>query len=97
MAIMSFSSSWEPWPETCTRVWLRSKTLQPILESELMMAWTLFSLPGTGVAEMMTVSSGVMVSVLCPPAAMRARAESGSPWDPVQRTTIFSSGMSSAS
>ena len=36
-----------------------------------------------------------MESERCSPFAMRARAESGSPWLPVHRTTIFSSGISS--
>ena len=97
MASMSLSSSWLPWPETCTRVCDLSKTVQPILESELMIPCTLFSLPGTGVAEMITVSSAVMERLLCSPLAMRARAESGSPWLPVQSTTIFSSGSFSTS
>ena len=54
---------------------------------------TAFSLPGTGVAEMMTVSPEWIESVLCSPLAMRDRAESGSPWEPVHMTTIWSSGM----
>ena len=60
-------------------------------------AWTLFSLPGMGVAEMITVSVSWMESDLCSPLAMRASAESGSPWLPVHSTTIFSSGMRSTS
>ena len=43
---------------------------------------------------MITVSSAVIVSDLWSPFAMRARALMGSPWLPVQRTTILSSGMS---
>ena len=62
-----------------------------------MMPWTLFSLPGTGVAEMMTVSPSWMERERCSPLAMRERAESGSPWLPVQSTTILSSGMSLSS
>ena len=62
-----------------------------------MMPWTLFSLPGTGVAEMITVSFAVMESDLCSPLAMRASAESGSPWEPVHSTTILSSSMRSTS
>ena len=54
---------------------------------------TAFSLPGTGVAEMMTVSPSSMSMVLCSPLAMRASAESGSPWEPVHMMTIFSGGM----
>ena len=62
-----------------------------------MIAWTLFSLPGMGVAEMITVSLSWMESDLCSPFAMRASAERGSPWLPVHSTTIFSSGMRSTS
>ncbi len=97
MASMSLSSSWEPWPETCTRALLLSKMVQPTLERELMMDWTPFSLPGMGVALMITVSLSVMVRERCSPLAMRARAERGSPWEPVQSTTTFSSGRPSTS
>ena len=74
-----------------------SKISHPILESELTIDCTLFSLPGIGVAEMITVSDSWIERDLCSPLAMRASAESGSPWLPVQSTTIFSSGMRSTS
>ncbi len=54
---------------------------------------TAFSLPGTGVAEMMTVSPCSRSMVLCSPFAMRASAESGSPWLPVHMMTTCSGGM----
>ncbi len=53
---------------------------------------TAFSLPGTGVAEMITVSPSSMSIVLCSPLAMRASAESGSPWLPVHMMTTRSGG-----
>ena len=70
-----------------------SYTSQPSLARLLMTPWTAFSLPGTGVAEMITVSPSWMESVLCSPLAMRESAESGSPWEPVHMTTIWFSGM----
>lgn len=47
---------------------------------------------GNGVAEMMTVSPRSISMVLCSPTDMRARADNGSPWLPVQSTTVFSGG-----
>ena len=55
---------------------------------------TAFSLPGTGDAEMMTVSPFSMEMVLWLPLAMRASADSGSPWLPVHMTTTCSGGTS---
>ncbi len=92
-ASMSLSSSWLAWPETCTRARLLSYTSQPSLARLFTTCWTAFSLPGTGVAEMMTVSPSWMDSVLCSPLAIRERAESGSPCEPVHMTTSLSSGM----
>ena len=53
--------------------------VQPILESALITLCTLFSLPGTGVAEIITVSLDVTVSDLWSPLTMRERALIGSP------------------
>ena len=69
-----------------------SQTSAPTLESWLTMRVTDFSLPGTGVAEMMTVSPRSMSMVLCYPTDMRASADNGSPWLPVHNTTVFSGG-----
>ncbi len=93
MESMIFSSSAPAWPDTCTRARLLSYTSAPILASWLMTRVTAFSLPGTGVAEMMTVSPSSISMVLCSPLAMRARAESGSPWLPVHMMTTCSGGM----
>ena len=54
---------------------------------------TAFSLPGTGVADTMTVSPSSIWMVRCSPLAMRASAESGSPWLPVHMMTTCSGGM----
>ena len=54
---------------------------------------TAFSLPGTGVADMMTVSPSSISMVRCSPFEMRASAERGSPCDPVHMMTTCSGGM----
>ncbi len=69
----------------------------PILASEFTTRVTAFSFPGTGVAEMMTVSPRSMSIVLCSPLAMRARADSGSPCEPVHMMTTFSGGVPESS
>ena len=55
------------------------------------------SLPGIGVAEKMTVSPSCSSTLGWSPWAIRRRAESGSPWLPVESTTRRSSGQSSIS
>ena len=90
---MIFSSSAPAWPDTCTLPRLLSYTSAPILARELMTRVTAFSLPGTGVAEMMTVSPSSISMVLCSPLAMRPRALKGSPWLPVHMMTTWSEGM----
>ena len=87
---ISLSSSAAACPETCTCVLPLWMTFAPALASRLMTRLTAFSLPGTGVAAMITVSPRSMVTVLWSPLAMRASAESGSPWLPVHMTTTFS-------
>ena len=87
---MSLSSSEAAWPETWTCALPLWMTFAPALASRLMTRLTAFSLPGTGVAAMTTVSPRSTVTVLWSPLAMRASAESGSPWLPVHMTTTFS-------
>ena len=55
------------------------------------------SLPGIGVAENTTVSPSWSATWGWSPWAMRRRAESGSPWLPVEITTSLWSGKSSIS
>ena len=55
------------------------------------------SLPGTGVAEKTTVSPECSSTSRWSLLAIRRRAESGSPWLPVEITTTFSSGKLSIS
>ncbi len=93
MESTSFSSSAEAWPDTWTRARDLSYTSAPIFARSLVTLVTAFSLPGTGVAEMMTVSPSSTVMVLWLSLAIRARAESGSPWEPVHMTTYESDGM----
>ena len=45
-----------------------------------------------GVAEITTVSPGIIWTSLCSPFAIRTRAEVGSPWLPVVISTTFSGG-----
>ena len=51
-----------------------------------------FSLPGIGVAEMMTMSLSRISSLRCSANAMRERPDIGSPWLPVVTTVICESG-----
>ena len=51
---------------------------------------TSFSLPGIGVAEIITVSPGMMPTFLWSFIAMRVKALIGSPWLPVVMITIWS-------
>ena len=51
---------------------------------------TSFSLPGIGVAEMMTVSPGTMPTLRWSDIDMRVNADIGSPWLPVVMMTICS-------
>ncbi len=60
-------------------------------------SFTARSLPGTGVAEKITVSPLCSSTCGWSPCAMRRSADSGSPWLPVEITTILWSGKSSIS
>ena len=72
-------------------------TSAPLLTSLFITRLTLFSLPGMGLAEIMTMSLGRMSSFLCSENAMRLRPLMGSPWEPVVSTTISRSGYLSMS
>ena len=50
------SSSALPWPETCTGAISWCRTSAPDFASRLIASWTRSSFPGTGLAEMITVS-----------------------------------------
>ena len=63
----------------------------------LMVSFTARSLPGIGVAEKTTVSPRRSSTLGWSPCAIRRRAESGSPWLPVEITTSLWSGKSSIS
>ena len=58
---MSLSSSAAAWPETCTCTFPLWATVAPALVRRLMTRFTAFSLPGTGVAAITTVSPRSMV------------------------------------
>ena len=85
----NFNSSWEAWPEA----WMPEKgewiTSAPSLRSRSITRPTTRSLPGMGLAEMMTVSPGRMDTFRCSWAAIRLRADMGSPWEPVVRMVIW--------
>ena len=55
-ASIIFSSSAEPWPETCTASLSWCSTRAPLRVSAFIVSWTASSLPGTGLADMITVS-----------------------------------------
>jgi hypothetical protein len=57
------SSSWQAWPETCTGAISSCSTSAPARASWLIESWTRSSFPGTGFAEMITVSPGSTESV----------------------------------
>ena len=57
-----------------------------------MVLLTTVSLPGMGVAEITTVSPGMILTSLWSRLAMRTRADVGSPWLPVVIIITFSGG-----
>jgi hypothetical protein len=65
--------------------------------SRSIVSLTARSLPGTGVAEKTTVSPECSSTSRWSLLAIRRRAESGSPWLPVEITITFSSGKLSIS
>ena len=79
------SSSEQAWPETCTGAISWCRTSAPAFASWLIVSCTRSSFPGTGLAEMITVSPRSTCSAGWSLYAMRVSAESGSPWLPVQR------------
>ena len=72
-------------------------TWQPMWYSRSIVSFTARSLPGIGVAENTTVSPLRSSTAGWSRWAMRRSADSGSPWEPVEMTTSFSSGQSSSS
>ena len=56
-----FSSSAAPWPDTCTGAVSWCSTVAPARQSWFMVSCTASSLPGTGLADMITVSPGTML------------------------------------
>ena len=61
------SSSWQAWPETCTGAISSCSTSAPARASWLMESWTRSSFPGTGFAEITTVSPGSTETALWSP------------------------------
>ena len=84
---MSRSSSWDAWPETWTNATSSHRTSAPWRRSWLITRVTLRSWPGMTRAERITRSPSPTRRYLCSAAAMRASAEFGSPWLPVEMIT----------
>jgi len=94
---MRMSSSWLGWPETWTK-WVRSEiTSTPSPTSWFCNRKITRSLPGMIREEKMTVSPGSSATWGWSPAAIRASAERGSPWLPVQASRTLSRGSKPAS
>ena len=89
------SSSAEPWPDTCTGAMSWCSTVAPARVSALTVSETASSLPGTGLADMITMSPDWIETTGWSRNAMRVSAESGSPCDPVHRI-VTSRGARSA-
>ena len=89
---ISFSSSRLAWPEACTWCFDELKTRAPRRYRLLMVRCTASSLPGIGLALMITVSPSCSCTIGCSPAAMRESADIGSPCAPVHSTESSWSG-----
>ena len=81
-------------PVACTSCRPECTTRTPMRAIELMTLDTLVSLPGMGCDERITVSWSFRVIHLLSLAAIFARADMGSPWDPVHMSTSSSSRTS---
>ena len=91
-AKISFNSSRQACPETCTSANVLYITDAPILKSSLITFATDFSFPGIGVADIITKSFLVISTFLWSENAILVSALIGSPWLPVVIITIFSGG-----
>ena len=90
-------SSEHAWPDTCTIAISSCSTSAPSRASRLIESWTCSSLPGTGLAEMITVSPRSTSTFWWSPYAIRVSADMGSPWLPVQSSMTRFGGSSIAS
>ena len=90
-ANISFCSSWQAWPETCTSSNALYTTSAPICIKSSITLDTNFSLPGIGVADIIIKSFGVITTFLCSPDAILVNADIASPWLPVVIITNWSS------
>ncbi len=86
---INFNSSILAWPE----VWISLNselvnTRTPRKYSLLMMRFIPAALPGIGLEEKITKSSGNKLICLCVPLAMRDKAAKGSPCEPVHKIQI---------
>ena len=85
------SSSWLAWPDTWIPRSLPYTTWQPNRSKLSIVLPTAPSLPGIGVAEMITVSFGANSTVRWLLVAIRDKPAIGSPWEPVVKIIIWSS------
>ena len=95
--IISLISSAYPWPEAWIGVSRAVTTVQPMRNSRSIVSLIARSLPGIGVALKTTVSPSCSSTAGWSLWAIRRSAEPGSPCDPVDMITSFSSGKSSIS
>ena len=84
-------------PETWTGAISWCSTSAPWRASRLIESCTRSSFPGTGFAEMITVSPRSTETFGWSPYAIRVSADIGSPWLPVHSTSTRSGGSSIAS
>ena len=85
-------SSCLAWPVAWTSAMPECTTSAPSRMRPSITLLTLISLPGIGCELRMTVSPSPILSQRFSPAAIRARADIGSPWLPVEMTHTSPSG-----
>ena len=95
--IRYLSSSSLACPDTWTWEIFSYRARAPRRQNSLMIWLIAFSFPGINRDEKTTTSPGLTLRYLCRSEAIRERADMGSPWDPVERITISSSGWESIS
>ena len=90
-ASIIFCSSWHACPDTCIASSELYITSAPSCIKSSITFDTNFSFPGIAVADIITLSFGVICTFLCSPAAILVKADIGSPWLPVVIITNWSS------
>ena len=83
MACINFNSSCLACPDTCMSAISLDTTSAPFSSKKFITFDTVFSFPGIGCAEIITRSPFFISTFLCSELAILAKADIGSPWDPV--------------